>query len=178
MDEWWKRVYWAPATFLGRLLYGFAAAAVLFAAALYIGSHRPWAALSLIGTSIVLEAQPAAVASVALGFHPLTGAVISILANLIPIPVLMLSFHQIVSHWHWAKAKVQRVQKWSDKYGRYGVGILAPLSPFLGAYVCIAIGFGTGWKPLRTLLSTLVGMVLSVFLITYAGHWIAQVFSL
>ena len=45
-----------------------------------------WRVFSLVGTSIILGAQPAAVASIALGFHPFMGAVMSILANLMVLP--------------------------------------------------------------------------------------------
>ncbi len=162
-----------------RWLYGSSAAVVLFAVALIVGTlhQTAWQTLSVIGTSVLLEAQPAAVASVALGFGPITGAAVSILANLMLIPLLILGFDKIVSRWHWARHKVEKAKRWAKKYGRYGVGVLAVLSPFLGAYLCIAIGIGTGWKPLPTFLATFTGMLASVFLLTYGGAWVVSLFT-
>ena len=58
-----------------KVTYGILLAVIFFIAAFGIGLIQGKAALalSLIGTSIVLEAQPAAVLSVPLGFGPLTG---------------------------------------------------------------------------------------------------------
>ncbi len=156
------------------MLYAIGMATGFFAAAFYLGMTQTkiWMALSIIGTSIVLEAQPGVAASIALGFHPLAGAVISILANLIPIPLLLLTFHEITTRWLWAGRKVERAERWSGKYRHYGVGALVLLSPFLGAYLCIAIGHATGWKPFTVLLATLIGMVGSVLFISYGGHWV------
>lgn len=163
----------------GRLWYGAAASITAFLLALWIGiASRPlWSTLSLIGTSILLEAQPGAAGSVALGFPPLSGAVVSILSNLIPIPILFLSFDQILRRWRWARQKVQHAERWSHKYRRYGVGALVFLSPFLGAYVCIGIGIGMGWKPWATFCSVLAGMLGSVLFIVYGGHWLLHVFT-
>lgn len=164
----------ASVTFGRRLLYAIAIATGFFAVALYVGitQTKIWMALSLIGTSIVLEAQPGVAASIALGFHPLAGAAVSISANLIPIPLLLLTFHEITTRWHWARRKVERAERWSRKYRHYGVGALVLLSPFLGAYLCVAIGHATGWKPYTVLLATLIGMVASVLFISYGGHWV------
>lgn len=151
---------------------------IFFLSALYLGLQQAklWSTLSLIGTSIVLEAQPGAAASIALGFHPFMGAVISILGNLIPIPILMFTVRQIISRWGWARKKVQRAERWSRKYRRYGVGALTLLSPFLGAYLCIAIGSVAGWRPVTTFFATFLGLVVSVFLIAYGGHWLVSLF--
>lgn len=135
-------------------------------------------ALSLIGISVALEAQPAAVASIALGFHPAAGALMSILANLIPIPLMMLTFEQIVRRWHWVRRKLYKAEKWSAKYGRYGVWILTLLTPFIGAYWCIAIGFGLRWPPLRMFVSITLGIVISAFSLTYGGHFAVGLFHI
>lgn len=147
-------------------------AVVLFAACVALGMHagRVRATLPLVGTALVLEAQPAAVASVALRFHPLDGALISVLGNLIPIPVLMVAFHEIVARWRWAKRLADRSVKWSERYGRFGVPVLIVLSPVVGAYVALAMGYGLGWRPRMTLLATLAGMCGSVLAICYGGH--------
>lgn len=161
-----------------RLWWGIAASCAAFVLALAIGltSAPWWSTLSLIGTSIVLEAQPAAAASVALGFHPLTGALVSILGNLIPIPLLLISLDFILVRWHWARQKVRRAENWAKRYGRYGVLSLVFLSPFLGAYVAIGISSGMRWKLSTSLFAVLAGMTGSVLAIVYGGHWIIGLF--
>ncbi len=168
------------------LTYGILSGLILFAVTLLIGMHYAsmpikvslWRVLSLIGTSIVLGAQPAALASLALGFHPFLGGVISILANLIPVPILMLALNQVLSHWTWLHKQVMGIQQWSRKSGQHGVAYVALLSPFIGSYVCIAIGDGLGWSPSTTLLATFSTTILSVFLITYGEHWVLGLFPL
>jgi hypothetical protein len=158
---------------------------VLFALTLFIGIHYTnvwgntsvWRILSLIGTSILLGAQPAAVTSLALGFHPFMGAVLSILANLIPVPILMLAFNEIIDHWKWLNHKVKRIQQWSRKFGHHGVGLVSILSPFIGSYVCIAIGDGLDWNPMTTLVATFSTTILSVFVITYGEQWLIAFFG-
>ncbi len=163
-----------------RLALGIVCSLLFFVLALGIGffQHRLLATFPLIGTAILLEAQPGVAASIALGFHPLTGATISVLANLIPVPWLLLTFHQVVTRWRWARHKVARAKKLAGKYGKYGVGALTFLAPFLGAYLSIALGFAMGWKMVNTLAMTMVGMLASVLIIAYGGHWIVHLFSL
>ncbi len=134
-------------------------------------------ALSLIGVSIVLEAQPAAVASLALGFHPIPGAVISILANLILIPLMVFGYAQIIARWHWLQKRLDKANKWAMKYGRYGVWVLLPLTPLIGAYMCIAFAHILRWSIGRSLVSTTLGVMWSTFLITLGGHWVLQAFT-
>jgi uncharacterized membrane protein len=163
-------------SFRRRLTYGFISGGLFLVAALLTGfiEGKFGSTLSLIGTSVILEAQPAAVASLPLRFHPFSGALISILGNLIPIPVLMLTYHEIVHRWGWAKRKLHKAEVWSRKYGKYGVWVLVPLSPVFGAYVCIAIGYILRWNPRLVLCSVLVGMVLSTCLITYGGESVVR----
>lgn len=163
---------WTPRTLKTELIYIFASF-VLFVSALTIGWHQGllWQTFPLLGTSIALEAQPGAVASIALGFGPLSGGLISILGNLVLIPILLISFRQVILHWHWARRRVQRARSWADRFAGYGVGVLFVLSPVLGAYVSIAIGYAMGARPLPTFAATLGGMVASVALIVYGGHW-------
>ncbi|MCF8564258.1 small multi-drug export protein [Alicyclobacillus tolerans] len=159
-------------SYLQRLTYGLLLGALFLAGALFIGfvEGKLISTVSLIGTSVVLEAQPAAVASLPLRFHPLSGALISILGNLIPIPVLMSTFDEIISRWSFLKRKLHKAETWSKRYGKYGVWILIPFSPIFGAYVCIGIGYLMRWKPRFVLASVLAGVVLSSFAITYGGE--------
>lgn len=152
---------------------------VFFVAAWWVGIAvgAPMRSLSLIGISIVLEAQPAAVASLALGFHPVAGAVISILANLIAIPLMVFGYNQIISRWHWLQRRFSKAEKWAQKYGRYGVWVLLPLTPFIGAYLCIAFAHILRWPTGRSLVSTTLGIIWSTFLITLGGHWVLQAFT-
>lgn len=163
-----------------RMLLGIVSSLILVLLALGVGffQHRILATLPLMGTSILLEAQPGVAASIALGFHPLAGAAISILSNLIAVPWLLLTFHEVVTRWRWARNKIERAKKLAGKYGKYGVGALAFLSPFLGAYVSIALGFAMGWRIRNTVALTMVGMLTSVLIIAYGGHWVVHLFSL
>jgi len=166
---------WTPRTVQTEVLY-LATSALLLCLAVAIGWQQGqlWQTFPLLGTSIALEAQPGAAASIALGFHPLAGGLISIFGNLLPIPLLLVSFRQVIRRWHWARTKIARAQNWAKRYGRYGVGVLFFLSPFLGAYVCIAIGYAMGARPIPTLAATLGGMVASVALIVYGGPFIVS----
>jgi uncharacterized membrane protein len=163
-------------SFLRRLTYGSLVGLIFFLISLIIGffEHKLVATISLVGTSIALEAQPAAVASLPLRFHPLWGALISIFGNLILIPVLVFTLDEIINRWAWVRRRFQKVEVWSNKYGKYGVWVLIPLSPILGAYVCIGIGYIMRWSPRLVLLSVLVGMFVSSFIITYGGESIVR----
>ncbi|MCY0895172.1 MAG: small multi-drug export protein [Alicyclobacillaceae bacterium] len=167
-----------PRSFLQLLLFCIGASLTFFLSALWIGimQGKTLLTLSLIGGSILLEAQPAALASVPLGFHPVPGAVISILANCIPLPFLLLMFQQITRRWRWLGRKLKKAEKWSGKFGRYGVWGLVLLSPFLGAYASVAVSYGLGWNPVRALISILIGMVASAFIITTGGYWVVSLF--
>lgn len=163
--------------FVRRLTIGLAVGTLFFAAAIVVGvlAGKPVAAISVIGTSIVLEAQPASFASLPLRFHPFTGAVISILGNLILLPVLVLTLEEIIGRWAWVRRKLEKASKWSDKYGKYGVWVLVPLSPVFGAYVCIGIGYLMRWRPKLVLIAVIIGMIVSSFVITYGGESVAHV---
>ncbi|WAH44722.1 small multi-drug export protein [Alicyclobacillus fastidiosus] len=167
-------------TLIRRICYGGSLGLLFFLGALCIGLYegKLMSTVSLIGTSIVLEAQPASLASLPLRFHPAAGAMISILANLIPIPLLILTFDEMIARWSWIRRKLQKTERWSRKYGKYGVWILIPLSPILGAYVCIGIGFALRWNIRFVVLSILIGMVCSSFLIAYGGESVAHLFGI
>lgn len=163
-------------SFLRRLTYGLLVGFIFFVCSLIIGffEHKLIATISLVGTSIALEAQPAAVASLPLRFHPFSGALISILGNLIPIPALVLTLDEIINRWAWVRRRLQKAELWSQKYGKYGVWVLVPLSPILGAYVCIGIGYIMRWSRRLVLCSVLIGMFLSSFVITYGGESVVR----
>ncbi|WP_367306048.1 small multi-drug export protein [Alicyclobacillus acidocaldarius] len=160
------------------MLYGAAASLLFFAGSLALGfsQGRVWPTLSLIGTSIVLEAQPAAAASIPLGFDPPTGAGISILANMIAVPVLMVGFRQAMDRFRFVRKRMEKAEALSRKYGKYGVWVLVPLCPLLGAYACLAIGSILRWNPLRVLAAVVVGMVGSAFVIAYGGSAMLRLF--
>jgi uncharacterized membrane protein len=162
-----------------KMIYGILLALIFFIAAFGIGlvQGKAGLALSLIGTSIALEAQPAAVLSVPLGFDPLAGGLISILANLILLPLLLLTFNEVIQRWKWLRKRLQKAEKWSVKYGKYGVWILTLLTPFLGAYLCVAVGFLLRWPPIRVFASIVFGVIVSTFLITYGGHGLLSLFK-
>lgn len=149
---------------------------LFFTIALFIGmaEQKLWSTLSLIGTSIAFEAQPAALASIPLGFSPWSGALISIFANLIPIPLLILSLDYLIERFHWLRRKLKRAEKWSDKYGKYGVWCLVFLSPLLGAYVSIALGVVMRWRATLVILAVMIGMCISTFVIAFGGHGVAR----
>lgn len=174
-----KRLALIAANRLKHWSYAVATSTFLGILALWIGLYTKnlEATLPLLGTAVLLEAQPAAAASIILGFSPLPGAILSILGNLLPLPLLWFTFRHILARWPWARHKVQRAQNWSKPYRKYGVGALVVLSPFLGAYVCLSIGTGLGYKPFPTFAAVLVGMLGSVLAIVYGGHWLTTLWN-
>lgn len=168
---------WTPRTLKSEILYG-AVSAGLLGTAIAIGWQQGmlWQTFPLLGTSIALEAQPGAAASVALGFLPIPGAAISVLGNLIFIPIMLIASRQVLSRWPWARRKLSQARRFSERYGKYGVGVLFVLAPFLGTYVSIAIGYAMGARPIPTLATTLAGMITSVLLIVYGGQFILHLF--
>lgn len=149
-----------------------------FAIAIGLGvmMHGWGPTLSLMGTSIVLESQPAAVASIALGFSPWVGGVVSLMSNLIAIPFLIVLYPWILHHWRWARKKVRRTERWMRRHMRYGVFMLTPVAPFFGAYVSITVGYGLGWRLRSVVLATLTGTILSVALIVFGGQFVVRLF--
>jgi hypothetical protein len=129
-------------------------------------------ALPLVTSSLLLEVVIGAAGSIPLGFDPVSGALIAALANLAPVPALLVLFEQLVNRWGWLNRKLQKSGKWSDKYGKYGVWVLAPLSPFFGAYACVAIGVGLRWNALLIVTSISAGVVVSAFLTTFGGGFL------
>lgn len=166
--------------FVRRLAYGllFGGCSLIGGIIIGLSAGKLMSTISLLGTSILFEAQPAAVASLPLGFHPFSGAVISILGNLILLPILMLTLEEIVNRWTWFRRKLQKANKWSEKYGKYGVWVLILLSPIVGAYVCVGIGYAMRWRPGLVLCSVLIGVVISSFFITYGGESVVKMWRI
>ena len=150
---------------------------LLAAAYLSARLHRIRSGLSLAGTSLILEAQPGALAAIALGFPPRSGAAIVILANLAPLPLLSTGLSELLARWPWARRKLTRTRRWAQRFHRWGPLIFVPLAPVMGAYTATAVGQSLGFRAERTFWATLAGMTWSVLAITYGGHWAAQLFS-
>lgn len=126
--------------------------------------------------AIFLEVIIGAAASIPLGFDPISGAVIATLGNLVPAPLLIAGFDWIVNKWAWLRNKLGRAEKISEKYGKYGVWILAPLAPFIGVYVGIAVGVGLRFRPLLIMMSLSIGVFAAAFLTTFGGEGIRALF--
>lgn len=151
---------------------------VLVGIALFMGFHAHLVnkSLSVVGTSLILESQPAAAEAVVLRMPPLLSAGISLLANLAPLPFITVGLRTILGHWKWAQKHVQKAQKWAARLERYGSPALIVAAPFLGAYMCFALGHTIGWTSRNIWTYTLIGMFASVFAISYGGHWVAHFF--
>jgi hypothetical protein len=130
-----------------------------------------WAAtLSIVTSSLLLEVLVGAAGSIPLGFDPYSGALIAACSNLAPVPLLLVLFDTIAEEWKWFQRRMSKAAKWSAKYGKYGVWVLAPLAPFLGAYVCVAIGIGLRWRPVLIFATISLGVIVSAFLTTFGGN--------
>lgn len=159
-----------------KLTFAIGVSLLFVAAAMLIGCAygKRDSTLSLIGISMIFEAQPAAAASIPLGFQPIIGGLISILANFIFLPIIILTIQGISTRWKWVRHKIQKGEQRSAKYGRYGVWMFILLSPFLGAYLCLAVGTGLRWPQARVLTSITIGMIVSTFFVAYGGHFGVQ----
>ncbi|MCY0880134.1 MAG: small multi-drug export protein [Firmicutes bacterium] len=160
------------------LWWAIGGAAVFLAAAVVVGwlDGRMAETVPLIGSAIVLEAQPAAALSIPLGFGPVAGALVSILANLVPLPIMIVALPDIINRWGWARRQVERATRVTRRYQRFGVLSFVVLAPFLGAYACVAVGITLGWRMLRVLPAVMAGMVASVGLIVFGGNWAVHLF--
>lgn len=156
-----------------------AAGVAALAAALLLGYHlhRPVQTASLIGTGLTLEAQPAAVAAAAMRYPTVPGAIVSVLANLAPIPFLTLALDSIIRAWPWAQKHVAHAHQRVQRYSRWGPVVFVLLSPFIGAYLAIAAGESLGFNPRFTFWTTVAGMLWSVTAIAAGGHWLAQLLT-
>lgn len=160
------------------LLTGLTASAILLLLAFTIGTlTNGWGATtSVVLPGMILEVFVAALASIALGFDPLSGALLSAISNIVLVPFLLVSFELLIHKSPWLKKKVAKAENISKKYGRYGVLILAPLAPFFGIFICIAIGTVLRFRSLYTLLSISTGIIAAAFFTTYGGDEIMNLF--
>ena len=153
----------------------FALALGLFFLALCLGigmqQGRLAATCGLVVTSVIFEAQPAAVTSLPLGFGPWTGSAISVLANLIGLPMILVLFPELLRRWRWVRRQLHKAQRRVIRLSPYSVWALVLLAPFLGAYASVVVGYSFGWGRLRSLAATIMGMVASVAVLTFGGHW-------
>lgn len=161
---------------MGRITMALGIGVLVALAAILAGSlsGRPLQTLSVVGSSVVLECQPAAALVAALRYPRFLGAMVVVLANLAPIPVMVVGLDFMVSHWPWASRQVERANKRAGWVARYGPLMFIPLCPVFGAYACIAIGKGLGFRPAWTLGATVVGMLWSTVAIVYGGHWVVN----
>ncbi len=159
------------------LAIGTGMAALMAALLLGYHLHRPVQTASLIGTALTLEAQPAAVAAAAMRYPTVPGAIISVLANLAPMPFLTLGVDLVIQAWPWAQKHVSHAHQRVQRYSRWGPVVFVLLSSFIGAYVAIAAGESLGFNPRLTFWTTVAGMLWSVTAIAVGGHWIAQILA-
>ncbi|NMP23025.1 hypothetical protein [Sulfobacillus harzensis] len=159
-----------------RLLAGLGMGALFAAIAVVVGlsTGRPVQTLSLMGSSLVLECQPAAALAVVLGYPRAFGAAVAFFTNLAPLFIIAVGLDLIVAHWPWAARQVERAHRRAGWVARYGPLMFVPLCPVLGAYACVAIGRGLGFRLASTLSATIAGMVWSVMVIVYGGHWVVH----
>lgn len=160
------------------IMLGAVGSIVLFVIALALGGTAKGmaATMPILIPAIFLEVIIGAAASIPLGFDPISGAMIAALGNLVPAPFLIAGFDSLVNKWTWLRNKLERAEKISEKYGKYGVWILAPLAPFIGVYVGIAVGVGLRFRPLLIMASLSLGVFVAAFLTTFGGEGIKALF--
>lgn len=153
------------------LLIGLSTSMILLLLAFSIGTlANGWGATtSVVLPGMIFEVFVAALASIAFGFDPLSGALISAISNIVLAPFLLVTFELLIHKSPWLNKKMARAEKIGKKYGKFGVFILAPLAPFVGVFVCIAVGAVLRFRSLYTLLSISTGIVLAAFFTTYGG---------
>lgn len=153
------------------LLIGLSASVILFILAFSIGTlTNGWTATtSVVVPGIIFEVFVAALASIPVGFDPFSGAVIAAISNMILAPILLVSFELLINKSPWLNKKLTRAEKIGKKYGKYGVWILAPLAPFIGVFVGIAVGAVLRFRPLHIIISLGIGITLAAFFTTYGG---------
>ena len=101
--------------------------------------------VALISFSPVGEELIAIPVGVALGLPVILSAAIAAAANFLPVPALFFVFdrgnkYQKLRDWL-LRRRNERVQKWMDKYGIFGLFVLAPLTGVYAATVtCELLG--------------------------------------
>lgn len=137
-----------------------------------------WTAATLVFIpSVLLEAIAGAVASIPVGFDPFTGALVASLGNIAPAPFLIGGFHLIIQKWNWLRKRLKKAANIGEKYGKYGVWILAPLAPFIGVYVGVAVGVALRFRPVFILVSLSIGVIVASLMITYGGGGLKSILA-
>ncbi|WP_198850022.1 hypothetical protein [Alicyclobacillus sp. SO9] len=131
--------------------------------------------LSVMSTSIV-NAVAGATAAVVAGFGPWVGAIISSLTHLSFLPFLLFSFNDLVERWKWFQRKLAHIDKVSEKYKKYGVWLLIPLSATAGIEVSVGVGVTLRFNTVLILLSILFGVFASTILTTMTGEGLRHLF--
>lgn len=147
---------------------------LLIACGIGIISYGFGATASIIIPGIILEVFVAALASIPLGFDPLSGALIAAVSNIALAPFLLVSFELLIHKSPWLNKKVIKAERIGKKYGKYGVIILAPLAPFVGVFVSIAVGVVLRFRPVYTFFSISIGITAAAFFTTYGGDEIMR----
>ena len=154
------------------------ASLTVFAIALIVAfAEKGWiGAFTTVLSSMVLEVLIGAAASVPLGFHPLTGAIVATLSNLAPAPILIVSFDVLVQRWKWLHKKLGKIERFSRRFEKYGLVGLALVSPFTGVYVACGVGITLRYRPFAILLALTLGTIATALVVTYGGHFIKHLF--
>src|SRR5690625_1160043 len=162
-----------------KIFLGLFMSLLIFITAIALGTFiKGWAATtSVVIPSILLEVIIGAAASVPIGFDPFAGAIIAALGNLVPAPLLLTSFDVIVRKWTWLGKKLKKADKLSVKYGKYGVWMLAPLAPFIGVYVGVAVGITLRFRPLLIFMSLSLSVIIAALVTTYGGDGIKNLLT-
>ena len=161
-------------------LIGIVGTVILFVLAFTIGTLDNGfpKTLSVVLTSIPLEVVIGAAASVPLGFDPVVGALVAALGHLALAPIIITGFNTLVRKWHWLRHKLSKAEDISKKYGKFGVWILTPLSPFLGVFICVAVGILLRFRPLLIMTSVSLGTLIAAFAATMGGAGIRSLFQI
>ncbi|MGV3488974.1 MAG: hypothetical protein ACO1OC_10355 [Tuberibacillus sp.] len=134
--------------------------------------------LSVVLTSIPLEVVIGAAASVPLGFDPVVGALVAAISHLALAPIIITGFNTLVRKWHWLRNKLRKAESISKKYGKFGVWVLTPLAPFIGVFICVAVGILLRFRPVLIMTSVSLGTLIAAFAATMGGAGIKSLFQL
>jgi uncharacterized membrane protein len=93
-------------------------------------------------------------------------------------PVIITGFNTLVRRWQWLRRKLTKAEDISKKYGKFGVWILTPLTPFIGVFICIAVGILLRFRPALIMTSISLGTLIAAFAATMGGAGIKSLFHL
>ena len=128
--------------------------------------------------SVPLEVVIGATAALTAGFDPISGALIATIAHLSLAPTLITGFDTIVRKWRWLRSKLEKAERLSDKYGKYGVWFLALLAPIVGVFVSIGVGVALRFRPILIMSSVSLGTLIAAFIATMGGAGIVKLFEI